>query len=290
MENVIDLQKLWKLFIKHWIFIIVLAVIGAGGSFVVSKYIITKKYSSTVSLLVNSASNNNSNLQFTNQQADVQLINTYKNIITQPIILDDVAHNLSTNQKIKVNAGKKAVTRVNRFGEEIVIEKAVPATYRYVPAKYNIKASSIAKMISIKNDVNSQVFNVTVSGTNAQQNKDIANEIAKVFKSKIVKLMNVKNVNVVSDAVVNKTPIAPNVKLITVAGLLLGTMIAFGILVIKELTDRTIKSIDFITKELEINDLGTMYLVGDTKSYQDYIHENGLKNTADDKKNYRRRV
>lgn len=291
MENVIDLQKLWKLVIQHWIFIIILAVIGAGSSFVVSKYVVTKKYAATVSLLVNSENDsNNPNLQFANQQADVQLISTYKNIVTQPIILNDVARNLSTNQKVLVTPAKKAITRVNRLGEEIVVQKAVPATYKYQPAKYDIKASTLAKMISITNDTNSQVFNIMVKSTNPQQAADIANEIAKVFKAKIVKLMNVKNVNVVSAANANKIPVAPNVKLITLVGLLLGIIVALGIVVIRDLTDRTIKSLDFLKDELEINDLGTMYLVGNMKSYQDYVNEKGARKINDDKNVHRRRV
>lgn len=288
MENVIDLQKIFKLVRQHWIFIIALAIIGAGSSFVISKYVVTKKYTSTVSLLVNSANDNtNGNAQFANQQADVQLISTYKNIITQPIILDDVAHNLSTNQKIQVTPGKKAITRINRFGDEIIIQKAVPATYKYKPAKYDLKASELAKMISIASDANSQVFNITVKNSNTKEATDIANEIAKVFKTKIVKLMNVKNVNIVSAASVNRIPVAPNTKLITLIGLFIGIVLALGIIVIRDLTDRTLRSVDFIKDDLEVNDLGTMYLVGKVKSYKDYVNQEGI---TSNKNIHRRRV
>lgn len=288
MENVIDLQKILKLVRERWILIITFAIIGGLGAYAISNYVVTKKYESTVSLLVNSE-NINTNAQFANQQADVQLINTYKNIVTQPIILNDVAHNLSTNQKIKVKSGKKAVTRINRFGAEVIVEKAVPATYRYVPAKYNINASDLVKMISITNDANSQVFKISVKSKSAQESSDIANEIAKVFKLKIVKLMNVKNVNIVSDAIVNKLPVFPNIKLSVVLGVFVGILLAISIVIIRDITDKSIKATDFLVNNMAINDLGTMFIVNKVPSYKEYVEKNtNLK--LDAKQIHRRRI
>lgn len=291
MENVIDIQKLWKLVRQHWILILILAVVGAGASFGISKFIIKKQYAATVSILVNRAdSDANAGLQAAGQQADIQLISTYKNIITQPIILDAVAHNLSTNQKIVVTPAKKAEFGINRLGERYVIRKAQPAVYRYQPAKYDLKAAQLPKLISIANDPNSQVFNITVKTTDAQEAADIANETASVFKKKIGKLMSVKNVTIVSNAMVNKTPVAPNVKLITLAGLMLGVIVALAIIIIRDLTDRTVKSFDFFTEEMAVNDLGTMYLVHDVQSYRDYVKEHNMSDGQEVSRSQRRRV
>ncbi|CAH0416486.1 capsular biosynthesis protein [Periweissella fabaria] len=291
MENVIDLQKLWKLFRKGWLLIFILAILFGGLSFFVSKFVLNKEYASTVSLLVNRVDNNNNiGAQYGAQQADVQLISTYKNIITQPIILNNVAKNLSTNQKIIVSPAKEPEYGRNRFGEKIILKEGKSAVYRYQPAKYKIDASTLAKSISITSDVNSQVFNITVKNKNSQEAADIANEIAKVFKNKIVKLMSVKNVSIVSKALVNNKPISPNMKLITLLGFVFGAIIGFMILVVREITDRSVKSIDFYTNDLNINDLGTLFMVEKVPTYREYIQENLDKKIMNDKKMHRRRV
>lgn len=291
MDNVIDLQKLWKLIRQHWLLLMILAVVGAGVSFSISKFVIKKQYAATVSILVNRADNEaNAGLQAAAQQADVQLINTYKNIITQPIILDTVAKNLSSTQKIMVTPARKAEYDTNRFGEQYLVKAGKDATYRYQPAKYDLKLHDLDKKISISNDPNSQVFNVTVKTTDAQQAADIANEVASVFKQKIGKLMSVKNVNVVSKATTNHTPVAPNVKLITIAGLLLGIIIGLAIIIIRDLTDRTVKTFDFFTDDMGVNDLGTMYLVHDVKSYHEYRKEQRKEDNNEPRREQRRRV
>lgn len=82
-----------------------------------------------------------------------------------------------------------------------------------------------------------------VTSKNSQLARDAANEIAKVFKQKVSSIMSVSNVSIVSKALDNKKPVAPNVKLSTLAGLVFGMLIGFAWGLIKELTDRTIKEI-----------------------------------------------
>ena len=271
MDNVIELQKLWQIVKKGFWLIITLTIVGGLVAFGISKYVIPKKYDASVSLLVNRAQDDdNSGTQFANQQADVQLISTYKNIITQPVILDKVAKNLSTNQKITVKKATKAKYVTNQDGTKRLVKKAKAARYRYVPAKYELKSKDLTDLISITNDTNSQVFEVTVKTKDPVEAKDIANEIGDVFKHKIGKLMSVKNVTIISKATVNRQAVFPNTKLLTLAGLVLGMMMAFLLLLVRELTDRSITNIDFIKEELQLNDLGTMYLVGKVQSYSNF--------------------
>lgn len=106
-----------------------------------------------------------------------------------------------------------------------------------------ITTEELSKNISISNQQNSQIFTVEVTSKNSQLARDAANEIAKVFKQKVSSIMSVSNVSIVSKALDNKKPVAPNVKLSTLAGLVFGMLIGFAWGLIKELTDRTIKEI-----------------------------------------------
>ena len=77
-NNTIDLRRLFNLCRKHLKFLITCTIVLALAGFIVSKFIMTPKYTATTQLLVNQKNENNANGQaYTNQQADIQVINTY---------------------------------------------------------------------------------------------------------------------------------------------------------------------------------------------------------------------
>ena len=89
-NNTIDLRRLFNLCRKHLKFLITCTIALALAGFIVSKFIMTPKYTATTQLLVNQKNENNANGQaYNNQQADIQVINTYKDIITSPVILKE---------------------------------------------------------------------------------------------------------------------------------------------------------------------------------------------------------
>lgn len=61
-------------------------------------------YSASADLLVNRQHDDTQQgLQYNDQQADVQIINTYKDIITRPIILNAVVKELNSPRKVQVS-------------------------------------------------------------------------------------------------------------------------------------------------------------------------------------------
>ncbi len=64
-------------------------VLGGIVSSVLTFSFITPKYSSNIDILVNQKANNEQ-VQYAAQQADLQVINTYKDVLTKPIILTPV--------------------------------------------------------------------------------------------------------------------------------------------------------------------------------------------------------
>ncbi|WP_270324513.1 Wzz/FepE/Etk N-terminal domain-containing protein, partial [Weissella confusa] len=84
MDNVIDLGRLWLIVRRNWTFMLALGVIVGGVAFGVSKFVVHPQYSSSAALLVNRKQDgSHQGLQLGDQQADVQIINTYKDIITR---------------------------------------------------------------------------------------------------------------------------------------------------------------------------------------------------------------
>ncbi|MGO2476197.1 MAG: YveK family protein, partial [Lacticaseibacillus paracasei] len=255
MNKQIDLSQLWNVFKRSFVAMIVLGIIGMAVAYFGAKTLIAPKYESDTSLLVNRKQDDNPNMQLNAQQADIQIINTYKDIITRPVVLQAVAEELTSPRRIVTKKAKKAVygTRYNAttgLREQYVSQPAQPAKYKLEPAKYsNLTSGDLAKMVSVSTQQNSQVFTVSVKDTDPVRARDVANGVAKVFDSKIAKIMSVSNVSIVSKATANSTPVSPRLRILALVGLALGVFIAFVWGLIREMTDQTIKDVDFITDD-----------------------------------------
>lgn len=218
----IDMFQLYGAFKRNWAILVICGVIGAVLSLVVAFFFITPKYSASVDLLVNQKADT-TQAQFTAQQADLQAINTYKDVLQKSVILEPVL--------------KKVREQDN----------------------YKGSIETLKDSISISNETDSQVVSVTVTDTNAYVATDIANTIGNVFTQKIKKIMQVNNVTVVNKATVNTTPISPNKKLFALIGLLIGAGVGFTWVFAKEIFDTTVKDSEFLTHDLGLADLGAVY-------------------------------
>lgn len=175
MDNVIELTRLWNIVKRSFVWMVVLGILG-GAAFAVAKFALTPKYSSAVAMLVNRKNDDQqTGVQYADQQADVAMINTYKDIITKPVILNKVANKLTKPHKELVKKAVPAKTKrewnTSKLQyETVTVKKAQPAQYKLEPAKYDagsIDADTLAGEIAITNETNSQVFTVTVTDTNA---------------------------------------------------------------------------------------------------------------------------
>lgn len=279
MNEQIDLSQLWNVFKRSFIAMILLGVLGMAVAYFGAKAFIAPKYAASTSMLVNRKQDNNANMQLNAQQADIQIINTYKDIITRPVILRTVADDLTSPQRYVSKKAKKAVygTRYNAITglqERYVVKEAQSAQYKLKPAKYsNLTEDDLVKKVSVSNAQNSQVFTVNVRDTDPIRARDIANEISKVFKDKIASIMSVSNVSVVSKASSDSIPVSPRLNLMALMGLILGILIAFIGGLVRERTDQTIKDIDFITNELGLVNLGIVNYVQKMNDMNDAIED-----------------
>lgn len=256
MESNLDFQKMLGILRKHFVFIIV-ATIGFGLiAFGVSEFAMTPKYTSTTQLLVNQKDNNNPALAAQNQQADVQMVSTYKDIVTNQVILQKVQKDLAHPEKL-VRKAKKAVYRRNAVtGKKTLIRAAKPAVYKSTGNAYKVGLSELKSAISVSNQQNSQVFAINVETNDPNKSAAVANEVAKVFTSKIKSMMRINNVTTISKATPNYGKTSPNTELIVLLGLIVGLLVGIGYAFIKELTDTTVKEDDFLQDELGLTNLG----------------------------------
>ena len=80
MEYELNLNKILRLIKENMISIVLWMGIGIFAALIAIFFIVTPKYSATTDLLVNQKSDNQQT-QYTMQQADLQSINTYKDIL-----------------------------------------------------------------------------------------------------------------------------------------------------------------------------------------------------------------
>lgn len=223
--NAIDLQHLWKLFVQH-VRMILIWTVGLGViAWGIATFVIPAKYTATTQILVNQRNSNDNNGQaYTNQQADIQMINTYKDIITNQVILKSASKQLA-----------------NPSGSQ---------------RAYALSVAKLKDSLTVSTQANSQVFSLSAEAGNPTEAKVIANTVANIFKKQIRSMMNVNNVTIVSEATAPTSQSFPNKKLFALAGLVLGFLISYVYVLLRDLTDTTVRDNDFMTNELGLTNLG----------------------------------
>jgi capsular polysaccharide biosynthesis protein len=227
MEREYSIDEILRIFKKRMLLIISITCFAAILGSLVTFFYLTPIYQSTTKLLVNQAKDNQTvmNSNAAQVDSDLKLIDTYNEIIKSSRILSNVSKELGTGITVK------------QLNKEITVNKTQ----------------------------NSQVVTIVVQDPSANRAAKIANATAQVFQKEIVKIMNIDNVSILDSAIVDHSPVKPqlmtNVAISLVIGLLLGVLIAFSV----EYFDRTIKSEKDITEMLGIPVLGHIAIIDDKK-------------------------
>lgn len=224
-EEEIDLSELLKILKKNLVMIISLSLIGIILSAGYTLFIVTPQYSATTQLLVNQKTSEGAAFETTDITKNLQMIDTYTELIKGPAILNEVKQKLGTD----------------------------------------LTPKQIADKITITSPENALVFSVSVTDSDPYNASETANTIATTFQSNIGDIMNsVDNVAITYEAVPSLNPVSPNVPLNLIIGLLLGAMIGVGVSFLKEFMDKTIKDPAAVYQISKWNNLGEIHeITGD---------------------------
>ncbi|MEH7549081.1 YveK family protein [Neobacillus vireti] len=228
MEETISLKELFETLRKRLSFILSITFIAIIISGVISYFFITPIYQTSTQLLVNQAKNEQSPYQNNEVQTNLQLINTYNVIIKSPAILEKVIKEMNLNMTVSELNGK----------------------------------------ITVQNEKDSQVVNLSVQDKNADRAAEIANTTADVFKKEIVNIMNVDNVSILAKATVTDeiSPIKPRPLINIAIALVVGLIVGVGIALLLEYLDNTVKNEQEIEKLLGVPVLGVIASMNDSST------------------------
>ena len=254
-DNTIDLTQLLQLCRRHiWALIlwsVGLALVGWG----IANFVISPKYTSSAQILVNQKNGRNDpNAAYAAQQANMQLVTTYKDIITSHVILQDASNRLANPVRV-VKKAKPAKYKTTDDGRKIRVRKAQPAVIERDGKAYSVSASQLAKNISVATQQQSQVFSVSAKADTPEKAKAEANAVARSFRDQIPNIMNINNVTIVAPAT-NGVQSSPNVKMFTLAGFVIGLVLTFAVILIREMTNTTVRDDSYLSQELGLTNLG----------------------------------
>ncbi|MDP1443094.1 YveK family protein [Priestia megaterium] len=220
MEKTINLKELFQLLKKRLLLIVIVTAIFIAISGIVSYFFLTPIYQSSTQILVNQVKSKNEIYNPSEVQTNLQLINTYNVIIKSPAILDKV------------------------------IEKE----------NLEMTSEQLEKLVSVSNEQESQVVNITVQHEDSQKSKNIANTIATTFQKEIKPIMNVDNVSILTKAGAGSL-IKPNLLLNMALALAVGLIAGVGLAFLLEYLDTTIKNDKDVEEHLGLPVLGSINII-----------------------------
>ncbi|MGI8170481.1 YveK family protein [Enterococcus lactis] len=197
------------------------------SSFLISKFCIQKKYSSTVDIvsMVSKEENNVEDATF-----NLTMIKTYKDLVKTDVVLSETIGEM----KKKYNA--------------------------------SLTIKEIKKGIEILQSSDSQIFTVAVTTENANLSMNLANVLGETLIKKIPEILRLDiRASIVTYAKAERESF-PNIKINIIVGIILGIIFNTAYILIKIMNDSLEISRDYLVNDIAISYLGNLTLYADKKS------------------------
>ncbi|WP_342562662.1 Wzz/FepE/Etk N-terminal domain-containing protein [Paenibacillus sp. FSL R7-0345] len=226
----LDLRDYFQIVKKRLLMIVSIVVVVCLLAGIYSLYIKKPVYEASTKIIVNQTQQVQtaaSELDLNQINTNIQMINTYKEIIKTPAILDVVANNYP---------------------------------------EFNTNAEELLKKVNVSSVNNTQVMTLVVRDNSYQRAAELVNAISLVFKQEIPSLFNVQNVSILNEAKLNPPvepgPVEPNVVMNLAIAFIVSLMIGLGIAFLLEYLDDTLKTEEDIEKYLGLPTIAMITRLG----------------------------
>lgn len=217
-EIEIDLAEVLG-FLFHWLWLIILGglICGAIG-LAISAFVISPKYESTTKVYILNKQNNNGSISYSDTQLATQLTKDYEELITCRNVL-----------------------------EKVISELKLDDSYE-----------TLKNRVTVANASDTRIISITVKDESPEEARRIANGIRDAASAHITQVMDIEAVNIVDEANLPDIdkPAEPSVVKYTGIGGFIGIFLCVASLMVKYLTDDTIRVSEDVEKYLELSTLG----------------------------------
>ncbi|WP_010094022.1 YveK family protein [Ornithinibacillus scapharcae] len=219
MKETLSIQEILSVLRKRMVFIVLLTVGLVGVAAALSYFVMTPTYQSSSQFIVIQQPNENVAINMSEIESNLELMNTYKEIVSSPSVLEKVMNELGLTET----------------------------------------PEEIRKRISVESGENSQVITVSAIGSSPETAAELANLVVEQFRETIISIMRVENVFVLSQAnpVLSEEPIQPRPIINMIIAGVIGLATGIGLALLLEFFNTKVKlESDF--EELGITLLGTI--------------------------------
>ncbi|OME82150.1 lipopolysaccharide biosynthesis protein [Paenibacillus sp. FSL A5-0031] len=207
MSNELDLRQYMAIIKKRLALILVFVFLCTAAAAVISMFFKDPVYEASTKIIVNQTTTQMATGQLDLNQinSNIKMIDTYKEIIKTPAILDKVAEQYP---------------------------------------QLGLTATELSRKIQVSSVNNTQVMTLVVQDVDYKQAAQVVNAVSNVFREEIQHIFKVENVSILNEAVVDAkpSPVSPNVPLNVAIAFIVSLMIAVGITFLLEYMDDTIKT------------------------------------------------
>lgn len=227
MESVAEreeytLSEIFNMVIKRIWIIALCVILGAAGTFVVTKYLINEKYTASVSMYVAPNSGNADLIASLSELNYAQeVVNTYIEIL-------------------KTNSFMSSVAKESGLG---------------------YSTEELNKIVQMNQVKDTEIFRIQITTMDPKDSLLLANTIAKLAPEKIIEIKDADAVRVVDPALLPAKPSSPDILLNTAIGFILGLMIGFMAALMLEMLDKRIKDEDDLLKHYAVPVLGVIPII-----------------------------
>lgn len=223
----IDIKRMIEVVLDRIVSVVVITIIFGLLAFALSEFLIVPKYESSITMYVNNRRNATENSMETKTMtsditASQMLVPTYIEMIKSNNVLQEVADEVR-----------------EKTGEKFTVKK--------------IKNMLTAEAVS-----NTEIIRVSIKTEDSRLAREIANTIADVAPEKIQKFIELSDVRIIDKAKISTSPVSPNVRNNTILGALIGFVLSISFILLRELFDVRVKSVDDLVSSFQFPVLGTI--------------------------------
>lgn len=218
MNRVIGVIELGQLIKEKWYWILFCLLLGVSSAHILTTYVIVPQYSAETKILVSKPANSAQAVELGDIETNIQMINTYRDIIQDPFVLDKVRNELG-----------------NTLSEEELKGK-----------------------MEVITQTDSQIFSIQVVDADPRRAVLIADTIATIFKENVGTVINIDNAAILSPARIPTTPISPHYLFNIVIGTLMGSAFGSALILVQKLADKKIHDENFAAEHLGWLPLGSI--------------------------------